>query len=131
MLSAVLADALVIVHLAFIVFVVLGGLLAIKWPRAAWLHLPAAAWGAYVEFTGKVCPLTPLEQALRASSGDGGYSGGFIDHYIVPLIYPADMTPATGLVLGLFVLVVNAIVYGLVLRRRRRRVRWPGDSAMR
>ena len=119
MLASLTADALVVLHLAFILYVVFGGLLVLRWPRSAWLHLPAAAWGAYVEFTGKVCPLTPLEQAFREKAGDASYSGGFIEHYLLPLIYPANLTPATGIVLGSLVLAVNAVVYGLVLWRRR------------
>ena len=123
MLASLTADALVVLHLAFILYVVFGGLLVLRWPSSAWLHLPAAAWGAYVEFTGKVCPLTPLEQAFRAMAGDASYSGGFIEHYLLPLIYPENLTPATGIVLGSLVVAVNAVVYGLVLWRRRHHAR--------
>lgn len=124
MLAGLAADALVVVHLAFIVFVVLGGLLALRWPRTAWAHLPALAWGAWVEFAGWHCPLTPLEQALRDRAGERAYSGGFVEHYLLPLLYPETWTPRLGVVLGIFVLVVNAGVYGLVLWRRRTRSGW-------
>ena len=86
-----LADAVLIVHLAFIAFVVLGGLLVLRWPRIAWLHLPAVAWGAWIEFSGGICPLTPLEVGLRARGGEAAYSGGFIEHYVTGLIYPEGL----------------------------------------
>ncbi|WP_405243477.1 DUF2784 domain-containing protein [Lentisalinibacter salinarum] len=113
------ADAVLLLHAAFIVFVVAGGLIALRWPLAAAVHLPCAVWGAAIEFTGGVCPLTPLEQRLRAAAGEAGYSGGFIEHYVVPLIYPAGLTPTVQLVLGSAVILVNLAVYGFVLRRRR------------
>lgn len=113
-----LADATVALHLAFILFVVFGGFLAWRKPVWAWVHLPAVAWVAYLEFTGAICPLTPLENALRARAGDAGYSGGFIDHYLLPVIYPAGLTPQVQIVLGLIVVVLNAIVYWLLWRRR-------------
>jgi hypothetical protein len=131
MLAGVAADALVLIHLAFIIYVVVGGLLALRWPRAAWLHLPAMLWGAYVEFAGSVCPLTPLEQALRERAGGQSYSGGFIEHYVMPLIYPGEITERTGLLLGLGVLVVNAVVYALVVAKRRQEGRWPFAARMR
>ena len=83
-----LADAVLIIHLGFIAFVVLGGLLVLRWPRLAWLHLPTVAWGAWIEFTGSICPLTPLEIGLRARGGETAYRGGFIEHYVTALIYP-------------------------------------------
>ncbi|WP_405232838.1 DUF2784 domain-containing protein [Lentisalinibacter salinarum] len=113
------ADAVLLLHAAFIVFVVAGGLIALRWPLAAAVHLPCAVWGAAIEFTGGICPLTPLEQRLRAAAGEAGYSGGFIEHYVVPLIYPAGLTPTVQLVLGSAVILVNLAVYGFVLRRRR------------
>ncbi|WP_405225201.1 DUF2784 domain-containing protein [Lentisalinibacter sediminis] len=119
MAASLAADAVLLLHAAFIVFVVAGGLLALRWPLAAAVHLPCAAWGAGIEFTGGVCPLTPLEQRLRASAGEAGYSGGFIEHYLLPLIYPAGLTPAVQLLLGSGVILVNLVVYGIVLRRRR------------
>lgn len=131
MLAGLAADALVLVHLAFIVFVVLGGLLALRWPRAIWVHLPAMVWGAYVEFAGSVCPLTPLEQALRERAGGESYSGGFIEHYVTPLVYPGEITEQTGMLLGIGVLVANALVYAFVMAKRRRDGLWPFDARMR
>ncbi|MBF6986459.1 DUF2784 domain-containing protein [Cupriavidus sp. IK-TO18] len=118
-ISAWLADLVVIVHGLFIVFVVAGGLLVLRWPRLAWVHLPAAAWGVLIEWSGWICPLTPLENALRSAAGEAGYSGGFIERYLLPLIYPPGLTPAVQLWLGLVVLVVNVAVYAVWWRRRR------------
>ncbi len=118
-ITAWLADLVVIVHGLFILFVVAGGLLALRWPRVAWLHLPAAAWGVLIEWSGWICPLTPLENTLRQAAGQAGYSGGFVERYLLPLIYPAGLTPAVQLWLGLVVLVVNVAVYALWWRRRR------------
>ena len=115
-----LADAVLIVHLAFIVFVALGGLLVLHWPRLAWLHLPAIAWGAWIEFSGWICPLTPLEVGLRERSGEATYTGGFIEHYITRLIYPEGLDRRHQIVLGVFVLVLNAGIYAWLLWRRRR-----------
>jgi hypothetical protein len=124
-----LADAVVAVHLAFIVFVVAGGLL-VFWRREwAVLHLPAVAWSAWTEFTGTICPLTPWEQALRQQAGAAGYAGGFIDHYVVPLIYPAALTPGIQIALGAFVLLLNAALYaGVWWRWRRGRPGRPGTG---
>lgn len=112
-----LADAVVVVHGLFIVFVVLGGFLAWRRRWMAWLHVPAAVWGVLIEYRGWVCPLTPLENALRARAGIAGYGGGFIEHYLVPLIYPAGLTPTRQVVLGTFALAVNVLAYGVVVRR--------------
>ncbi|MBZ0072603.1 MAG: DUF2784 domain-containing protein [Thiohalobacteraceae bacterium] len=120
MSTAIVADLLVLLHLAFILFVLLGGLLVLRWRRLLWLHLPVVAWGAAIEFVGWVCPLTPLENRLRAAAGDAGYGGGFIEHYLIPLIYPADLTRELQWLLGAVVLVVNAVVYWRVLRGRSR-----------
>jgi hypothetical protein len=119
-IHSLLADAVVLVHLAFIVFVLGGALLALRWRRAPYLHLPAAAWGAYVELAGKICPLTPLELILRARAGEAGYDTSFVDHYLVPVIYPEELTPAMQRASGLLVLVVNLALYGVVLARLRR-----------
>lgn len=116
-----LADATVAFHLAFIVFVVLGGLLVLRRPRVAWLHVPAAAWVVYLELTGAICPLTPLENAFRERAGEQGYAGGFIDHYLMPIIYPAGLTPHIQAILGIGVLVLNLAVYALAVRRARAR----------
>jgi len=113
------ADAVVLLHLGFIVFVALGGLLALRWPRVAWVHLPAVVWGILIELTGWVCPLTPLENRLRATAGEPAYTGSFIDRYIMPIVYPHDLTRGMQLVLAAAVIVVNLIIYGnLVFRRR-------------
>jgi Protein of Unknown function (DUF2784) len=114
----ILADTTVVLHLAFVLFVVLGGLLVARWPRAAWVHVPAAAWGAWVEFAGWVCPLTPLENWLRARGGHAAYPSSFIEHYVLPILYPASLSRELRWVLGGIVLVVNAAVYLLLLRRR-------------
>src|SRR5262245_4191484 len=116
---AAAADAIVIVHLAFIMFVLFGALLLLRWRWTAWLHVPAFAWGAAVEFFHAECPLTPLEQWLRARAGEDGYTGGFVEHYIVPIIYPAALTPTIQLWLGIFVVAINVAIYGYVLSRRR------------
>lgn len=121
MIYRIAADAVLLVHLAFILFVVLGGLLVLKWPRLALLHLPAVAWGVTVEFLHLICPLTPLENHLRQAAGEQGYSGGFIEHYLAPLIYPAGLTPAIQLWLGAFVLLLNLVPYGLLASRLMRR----------
>lgn len=120
MLYRVLADAVLIVHLCFVVFVVLGGLAVLRWPRVAWLHVPVVLWGIYIEFSGRICPLTPLENSLRERGGEPGYSGGFIEHYITALIYPEGLSRTTQFVLGAAVIAVNVIVYWRVLRRRGR-----------
>ena len=114
-----LADFVVVVHIAFVAFVVLGGLLVLRQPRLAWLHLPAAAWGVMIEFAGWTCPLTPLENAFRQRGGEAGYSRGFIEHYLLPILYPAGLTRGIQLALGAAVLTINLAVYGLLLARRR------------
>ncbi len=123
MLFGLLADLLVLTHLSFILFVVLGGLFALRWPRMAWVHLPAAVWGAWIEFSGWICPLTPWEQELRRRAGQVGYSGGFIQHYLIPLIYPGELTRAIQLGLGLLVLALNITIYAWVWKRAHRAAR--------
>jgi hypothetical protein len=120
MLYRLLADLVVAAHLGFVLFVVLGGLLALRWPRAAWFHIPAALWGAGIEFAAGICPLTPLENHLRALGGEAGYAGGFVEHYVLPVLYPDGLTRGVQLGLGTFVLLLNASVYMLVWRRSRR-----------
>jgi hypothetical protein len=112
-----LADLVVGVHVAFVVFVVLGGLLVLRWPWVAGLHLPAAVWGVLIEFAGWICPLTPLEQSLRQRAGTQGYSGSFIEHYMLPLLYPSALTRNIQWVLGSAVLTLNLAIYAYVLRR--------------
>ena len=116
------ADLVLVVHLAFVLFVVLGGLLALRWRRVAWVHVPVALYGATIEFLGFVCPLTPLEVWLRRRGGEAGYEGGFIEHYIVAVLYPSGPTREIQLVLGMAVLVLNGIVYLVWWRRRRRAI---------
>ena len=111
------ADAVVLLHVAFIVFVVLGGLLALRRPWVAILHLPAAVWAVLIESFGWICPLTPLEFELRIAGGEAGYQGGFVDRYIVPLVYPATLTQPVQWALAVFVFLVNVAIYGAVLSR--------------
>ncbi len=118
MLYRALADLVVLTHLAFIVFALVGGLLALRWRWVPWVHLPAAAWGASVEVFGWFCPLTPLENWLRRASGSAGYSGGFIERYLMPIVYPAELTRELQLLLGCFLVVVNLAIYLVVWRRR-------------
>ena len=120
MIYRVLADLVLAVHLAFVVFVVMGGLLVLRWPWVALVHIPAAIWGVYIEYTGGICPLTPLENSFRQTGGQAGYSGGFIDHYIQPVLYPAGLTRGTQFVLGSLALLVNLAAYGLVIARMKR-----------
>jgi len=112
-----LADLVVILHLAFVAFALFGGLLALKWKRIVWVHVPAALWAAVIEFGGWICPLTPLENQLRAKAGEQGYSGGFVEHYLLPAIYPSGLTPRVQAILGTAVLAVNLFAYGVLLRR--------------
>lgn len=119
---AVFADIVLLVHLLFIVFVVAGAFLVLRWPRLAWVHLPAAIWGAVVEFTGWICPLTPLENRFRLLSGRSAYGGSFVDRYLLPLLYPPGLDMNMQFILGTIVLLVNAGVY-LVLWRRIRKHR--------
>lgn len=116
---AALADLILLLHLAFILFVVLGGLLAARHARLAWLHLPAVAWGAAVELGGGVCPLTPLENHFRALAGEAAYGGDFIGEYLLAVIYPAGLTREIQIALGAGVLLLNVLVYWRVLARRR------------
>lgn len=113
-----LADATMLLHFAFIAFVVLGGLFALRWRRMMWLHLPAAVWGVLIELFGWVCPLTPLENHFRRLGGESGYAGGFVERYLEPVIYPPGLSAPTQLVLAGVVVLVNVVVYRLVFRRR-------------
>lgn len=131
MSASLLADLLVVVHLGFVGFVVLGGLLALPWPRVAWLHVPAAIWGAWIEMAGWICPLTPLENRLRAEAGQAGYQTSFVEHYLLPLLYPPGLTREVQWVLAAIVIAVNAGVYAVVVRRHRRRAARGESSATR
>ncbi len=121
MSSRLAADTIVAIHFAFIVFVVTGGLLALWHRGIVVLHLPALAWGAWTEFTGAICPLTPLENTFRQAAGEAGYPGGFIEHYLVPFIYPEVLASRTQTAFGVLVIAINAGVYVLVWRQWRRR----------
>lgn len=120
--AVLVADLLVIAHLGFILFVVFGGFAAIRWPRTAWVHLPAAAWGAIVELAGWVCPLTPIENRLRIAGGDSAYSGDFIERYLLPVIYPTGLTREIQVALGIGVVALNLVAYAFVARRLARGV---------
>ncbi len=121
MLFRILADVVVVLHLAFIVFVVCGGLLAMRWRWIPWVHIPAAVWATVLEIRGLICPLTPLENWLRREAGGTGYTGGFIEHYLVPIVYPSGLTPGIQALLAVLVVVGNVIVYTVVWRSRRER----------
>ena len=121
MVYRALADAVVIVHFLFVAFVVLGGFLAWRWRRVAWVHLPAALWGVAIEFGGWICPLTPLENALRVRAGLAAYTGGFVEHHVTAWLYPAGLTPLRQAVLGTLALLVNVAAYGVLWRRQRHR----------
>ncbi len=112
-----LANAVVAFHGLFIVFVVCGGFLAWRWRWVPAMHLPCALWGILIEYRGGICPLTPLENSLRARAGQQGYGGGFIEHYLLPVMYPAGLTPRVQVVLGTAVLLVNLFAYAVLIRR--------------
>lgn len=112
------ADFVVVLHFAFILFVILGGLLAVRWRRAPWVHLPAVVWGVLVELVGWRCPLTPLENKLRHAGGQAGFQGGFVEEYILPIVYPAGLTREVQYVLGGLIILVNVVVYFLIWRQR-------------
>ena len=118
---ALLADLVLVLHATFILFVLFGGLLVFWRRRLAWLHIPAAAWGILIELQGWICPLTYLENDLRTAAGGSGYAAGFIDHYLAPLVYPSALNHETQVLLGLAVLLINAVIYALVWRQLRSR----------
>lgn len=115
-----LADLIVAVHIGFVLFIVLGGLLVLHWRQAMWFHLPAAVWGALIEFNGWICPLTPLENWLRYLGDEAGYTGGFVEHFLVAILYPEGLTRRFQIILGLVVLAVNVPIYWHVFFRPRR-----------
>jgi len=117
MIYRALADLVVVLHMAFIVFATLGALLAFKWRRVVWFHIPAALWAALVELAGWSCPLTPIENWLRRRGGEAGYRTGFIERYLLPLIYPAPLPRGLHVVLGLLVMGVNLAIYWRLWRR--------------
>ena len=112
-----LADITVIIHFAFVLFVLFGALLLLKWPRLIWAHLPCLIWGLIVEFTGWLCPLTPLENHFRAAAGLELYSGDFVMQYIMPVLYPQNLTRDLQIIFGLIVLVLNTVIYAYLVRR--------------
>jgi len=114
-----LADFVLVVHAAFVAFVMLGGLAVLRWPRLAWVHLPVVIWGAGIEFTGGICPLTPLENHWRRLAGEQGYTGGFVEQYVLAALYPEGLTRGMQLALGLLVIAVNAVIYFRVWTRHR------------
>ena len=116
---SLLADMVVLVHAAFVLFVVFGGVAVLRWPRLAWLHIPAALWGITIEFGGCICPLTDLENLLRNMEGGTGYEVSFIEHYLEPILYPLGLTRRTQLLFGLTALFINLAVYARLLFRRR------------
>jgi hypothetical protein len=123
----VLADAVVVLHVAFIAFAALGGFLIWRWRRVIFVHLPALAWATYIGVTGNLCPLTPLENSLRERAGEAGYSGGFIEHYILPLLYPIGLTRQTQWILAAILVAINLVAYrGVIVRRRRDAATRPG-----
>jgi hypothetical protein len=117
MLYGFAADVVVVVHFAFIVFVLLGGLIVLRYRWVAWLHLPAAAWGVLVELTGRLCPLTAWENEFLRRANEAGYAGGFIEHYLLPIVYPAGLTRDVQLRLALVVVVLNVAIYAWHIRR--------------
>ena len=119
MIHAALADATLALHLAFIAFIVLGGLAVAKWPWLVWLHLPAAAYGVLIEILNWICPLTPLENRLRLLAGEQGYSESFVERYLLPIVYPDGLTRDVQFVLAALVVAVNLTIYSFVWRRRR------------
>lgn len=120
MAFGLLADLVVVVHLGFVLFVVFGGLLLLRWPRLAWAHVPAALWGGAIELGGWICPLTPLENWLRDRAGLVTYEGGFVERYVLPVLYPGELTRGVQLVLGVGVLALNVVIYTALWRRHRR-----------
>ena len=117
MLSRIAADLVLAVHLGFIVFVILGGLLLLRFPKIMYLHIPAAVWGAFVEISGRICPLTTWENDLRQRAGESGYAESFVEHYLVPIIYPAGLTRDVQLTLAGIVVFANIVIYAWLLYR--------------
>ena len=115
-----LADLVVVIHFVFVLFSVFGALLLIRWRKIIWLHLPAAAWASWIEFSGRICPLTPLENWLRLKGGEYTYSGDFVGHYLLPLLYPQNLTRKTQITLGAIVAGMNIAIYGYVFFLRRK-----------
>src|SRR5258706_11787799 len=113
-----LADSVVVFHLSFVIFVIAGGVLVVRWKKVALLHIPAILWGMYVEWSGAMCPLTPLENRFREAGGGTAYQGGFIDHYIIPTLYPEDLTRDFQITLGTVIALINVLLYTIAFTRR-------------
>ena len=124
MFSRLAADLILALHLGFILFVIFGGLLVLRFPRVMYLHIPAAVWGAFVEISGRICPLTTWESDLRRSAGESGYAESFIEHYFVPILYPAGLTRGVQLAIAGVVILTNIVIYGWLLYR------WKKSRAM-
>mgnify|MGYP001828111971 FL=1 len=122
MIYRLLADLVVLAHFGFIVFVLLGGLLAFRWQWMPWLHVPAMAWGGFIELTGRICPLTPLENALRRAGGLAEYSQSFTEQYIVPIVYPAGLTRELQVMMGFVLILLNISIYGYLAWHRWNRI---------
>ena len=118
---AILADAVLVFHGLFIVWAALGALAVLRWPKLVWVHLPALAWAVWIETSGRICPLTPLENSLRRAAGEAGYSGGFIEHYLGRIIYAAGLTREAQWAVAGVLLAVNVVMYGVIVARRRAR----------
>lgn len=121
MLYRLAADLMLVLHFGFIAFVVVGAVGIMRWPKLAWLHVPAAAWGAWIEISGGICPLTTLENRFRLSAGEEGYATSFVEYYLLPVIYPGGLTRTVQLVLAAAVIIINVSLYTYVLRRARKR----------
>lgn len=121
MLYRFLADSVVVVHMIFVIYAIFGGLLVLRWKYTICLHVPALLWGAVVEVKGWICPLTPLENRLRSEAGESGYSGGFVENYILPVLYPENLSRPDQVMLALFLVTVNVIIYVYVGRTFKKR----------
>lgn len=121
MLLRLAADATLVVHLAYILFVVFGAALALRWGGTSLVHVPAAVWGVFVEVNGRICPLTTLENHLRRAAGEAGYRGSFVENYLLPVVYPDGLTRDVQMLLAGGVVLINAALYGLVFIQRKRR----------
>jgi hypothetical protein len=119
MIYRLLADLILLSHCAFVAFAMLGGLLALRYPHVLWLHLPAFLWSVYVQWANRICPLTPLENYLRLLGGEAGYAGGFIEHYVLEVLYPDNLTLTLRYALGVVLIAMNFAVYACVIFRKR------------
>ena len=117
----IFADIVVLIHLGFVVFVVLGAVLVFWWRWIVWLHIPTVGWAVWIEVSGRICPLTPLENWLRIKGGQGAYEGDFVSTYILPILYPADLTRSLQYILAMLVIVINIAIYGFIIYKRYRK----------